>query len=234
MKKKAVSKSTYWEKLKDPRWQKKRLEVLDRSNFACELCGDKESTLHVHHKAYKKGAEPWEYDSFDELQCLCENCHANEHDIDRKLEEALYEFKTMSTDSGYYKMHLLGFLNAISFGYGPWKENLEILSYEHAEGFSMFLGVDEEKVKAIVNMANTNNRTLNFHAYSWKLSDDKNEHRSEYFKGLANDNPNGLIDYINSEYSDFKYWPDEFKGEICSILREKHGLEFVENKGNAE
>lgn len=65
---------TYWEKLKDPRWQRKRLEVMKQADFACECCGDCESTLNVHHGYYKKGAEPWEYPS-ETLHCLCEACH---------------------------------------------------------------------------------------------------------------------------------------------------------------
>jgi len=31
-----MAKLTYSEKLKDPRWQKKRLEILSRDNFTCE------------------------------------------------------------------------------------------------------------------------------------------------------------------------------------------------------
>lgn len=46
------TKSSYSEKLKDPRWQKKRLEVMESNEFCCEMCGDNESTLHVHHKEY--------------------------------------------------------------------------------------------------------------------------------------------------------------------------------------
>jgi hypothetical protein len=61
--------------LKDPRWQRRRLEILQRSDFSCEECGDNESTLHVHHRIYRKGAMPWEYQDH-ELQALCEHCHA--------------------------------------------------------------------------------------------------------------------------------------------------------------
>lgn len=68
----------YWEKLKDPRWQKKRLEVLQRADFSCEACGDKESTLHVHHNEYFKGKEPWEYDKY-QLSVLCDSCHEFKH-----------------------------------------------------------------------------------------------------------------------------------------------------------
>lgn len=70
----AVAKKSYWEKLQDPRWQKKRLAIMSRAEFACEACGNKESTLHVHHGYYERGLEPWEYDD-DTLKCLCDRCH---------------------------------------------------------------------------------------------------------------------------------------------------------------
>ncbi len=66
--------TTYAEKLRDPRWQKRRLEVFNREKFTCESCGDKESTLCVHHDIYIKGLEPWEYDDVC-LRCFCESCH---------------------------------------------------------------------------------------------------------------------------------------------------------------
>jgi len=65
---------TYSEKLKDPRWQKKRLEVLSRDNFTCQLCNDTKETLQIHHLKYIRGNEPWEYD-LDNFKCLCESCH---------------------------------------------------------------------------------------------------------------------------------------------------------------
>ena len=64
---------TYSEKLKDPRWQKKRLEVMERDGFTCRDCGATHKTLHVHHCMYEKG-EPWETDSRF-LLTLCEDCH---------------------------------------------------------------------------------------------------------------------------------------------------------------
>jgi hypothetical protein len=74
-----MAKKTYYEKLKDPRWQKLRLKVMEKNEFSCEVCGDASSTLNVHHKEYLKGQEPWEYDE-KQLSCLCETCHENEHD----------------------------------------------------------------------------------------------------------------------------------------------------------
>lgn len=51
----------YSERLKDPRWQKKRLEIFERDKWQCQFCEDKDSTLVVHHKDYVKGKEPWDY-----------------------------------------------------------------------------------------------------------------------------------------------------------------------------
>ena len=45
----------YAEKLKDPRWQKKRLEILERDAWVCQKCFDTKSTLHVHHRIYNGG-----------------------------------------------------------------------------------------------------------------------------------------------------------------------------------
>lgn len=50
--------ATYSEKLKSPKWQKKRLEILQRDEFTCQHFNDKENTLHVHHIAYS--GNPWE------------------------------------------------------------------------------------------------------------------------------------------------------------------------------
>lgn len=64
----------YKKKFLDPRWQKKRLEILQRDKFACCRCEDTEETLHIHHKFYIFGKEPWEYDD-NVLETLCATCH---------------------------------------------------------------------------------------------------------------------------------------------------------------
>lgn len=69
-----MSNKTYSEKLLDPRWQKKRLEIMEREGFSCAFCADKTKTLHIHHYCYSKGKEPWEYDNRD-LVCICASCH---------------------------------------------------------------------------------------------------------------------------------------------------------------
>src|ERR1035437_6811872 len=68
--------TTYTEKLKSPKWQKKRLEILQRDKFTCVKCGDKETELHVNHKKYT--GEPWDAYNRD-LETLCKDCHLLHH-----------------------------------------------------------------------------------------------------------------------------------------------------------
>jgi hypothetical protein len=65
---------TYSEKLKDPRWQKTRLKVLERDNFTCICCGETTKQLHVHHCYYVSRRNPWEY-HHSSLMTLCFDCH---------------------------------------------------------------------------------------------------------------------------------------------------------------
>ena len=67
-------KMTYAEKLKDPRRQKKRLEIFQGDDRECQRCGNKEETLHVHRCYYEKGIDPWEYESAS-LITVCHRCH---------------------------------------------------------------------------------------------------------------------------------------------------------------
>ncbi len=84
--------SDYSDKLKDPKWQKKRLEVMERAEFTCEECGDKENTLNVHHGYYKWGNEPWEYAN-ETLKCLCEDCHKKYQVVLSDIKEAISHLK---------------------------------------------------------------------------------------------------------------------------------------------
>ena len=73
--------SNYSELLKDPRWQKKRLEVLQLDAWQCRKCNAKDMCLHVHHLYYIKDNKPWEYDN-SALITLCEECHKNASSVD--------------------------------------------------------------------------------------------------------------------------------------------------------
>lgn len=69
---------TYSEQLKSPKWQKKRLEIMGRDKFTCQICGDKETQLNVHHKEYSGNA--WEANNKD-LTTICKHCHKLIHFI---------------------------------------------------------------------------------------------------------------------------------------------------------
>lgn len=83
-----MTKPTYWEQLRHPFWQRKRLEILQRDNFTCATCRSTTKTLNVHHSYYEKGKSPWEYPD-ESLKTLCEDCHGLNHgvmaDIKRQL-----------------------------------------------------------------------------------------------------------------------------------------------------
>lgn len=81
-------KDAFFKKYKDPRWQKRRLEKMQEADFMCEICGDNESTLNVHHKYYIQGNEPWEYKD-EALTVLCEHCHNDEHEDKENTEMML-------------------------------------------------------------------------------------------------------------------------------------------------
>lgn len=85
-----ATKETYREWLKHPNWQRKRLEILERDNFTCVLCGTSEHTLHVHHWRYIWGRKPWEY-AAEDLATLCEECHGMETRSRKKAEELLLQ-----------------------------------------------------------------------------------------------------------------------------------------------
>ena len=67
---------SYKENLMDPRWQRKRLEIMGRDGFECIRCGSSDQTLVVHHRSYH--AAPWECPDFD-LETLCLPHHGQEH-----------------------------------------------------------------------------------------------------------------------------------------------------------
>jgi hypothetical protein len=105
--------TSYAEKLRDPRWRERRLEILERAQFRCEECGEEAVTLHVHHKVYRRGAEPWEY--FDhELIALCEGCHADRHAIESVIREALGYAGLHDISRMHLALMVLGFCAAAS------------------------------------------------------------------------------------------------------------------------
>lgn len=89
---------SYSDLLKDPIWQRKRLEILQRDDFACRKCSNKKDTLHIHHRHYINGRKPWDYpDSL--LVTLCYKCHKEEEDC------------VQDGENIYQTLHMLGMFN---------------------------------------------------------------------------------------------------------------------------
>lgn len=79
--------NNYTEQYNSPKWQKKRLEILELHNFKCDECDNKEEKqLHVHHRFYLKDRKVWEYDN-DVFQVLCETHHTKVHENKHKIME---------------------------------------------------------------------------------------------------------------------------------------------------
>lgn len=77
--------NNYLQLLKDPRWQKKRLQILQRDKFTCQHCGNTEKQLHVHHFRYSN--VPWDdLENEDKyLITLCIDCHEKETETQKHI-----------------------------------------------------------------------------------------------------------------------------------------------------
>jgi hypothetical protein len=64
-------------------WRAFREEIIRLDEGCCARCGRSMTDgaiLHVHHKSYIRGREPWEY-PYAACESLCQSCHAQEHGI---------------------------------------------------------------------------------------------------------------------------------------------------------
>jgi len=131
-------KQSYFDLLKHPNWQRKRLKVLERAGFQCEDCGSAEVTLHVHHSYYEKGLAPWEYPD-ESLHCLCENCHRKAQDRQLLLQRQLGKIELGDIDTLY------GYALALESANFPMVP-LDVYSYEVAMGIGHYWGLSADEV----------------------------------------------------------------------------------------
>lgn len=135
-----MTKAAYSEKLKHPLWQRKRLEVLDRAGFSCEFCGCEEEMLHVHHKYYEKGKEPWDYPD-NAFVCLCKKCHESRHE---EKEEIASLLSRLDDDRKIVIGYLKGRLSIAD----PMMPMIELQSWEEAAGLSDAYNLEVDAVLA--------------------------------------------------------------------------------------
>lgn len=114
--------STYSEKLKNPKWQKKRLEILQRDNFKCSKCADTETELQIHHLKYT--GNPWDAPN-ENLITVCKHCHFILEDAKEKHFEIIG-----IEDGGFYKIVLLkDGIAYYSLDFSEFPEYLCVFSY---------------------------------------------------------------------------------------------------------
>lgn len=100
---------SYSEDLRNPLWQKKRLQILDRDDFTCQICGHKDKPLHVHHFYYENGLKPWEYSDSDMIT-LCEECHKAEHKSRKNILDSIDQLR----ESGVTMLEIESVLQELS------------------------------------------------------------------------------------------------------------------------
>lgn len=83
----------YSERLVNPKWQKKRLEIFNRDNWKCCDCGTGTTQLEIHHTDYFEGMQPWEYPN-DMLKTLCHSCHQEERNRPKHEAYLLQAFRS--------------------------------------------------------------------------------------------------------------------------------------------
>lgn len=143
---------TYAEKLKDPRWQKRRLEVLEAAGWKCQACKATDKTLHVHHNFYRTRTHPWDYPNHAFL-ALCEQCHQSAECQRQELLqciENIYESKSSADFVGA----VIGFLKAAYMDYclddDPSHSEL-LRNRQQAWGFARFWQGDERDLLPLLN-----------------------------------------------------------------------------------
>lgn len=115
----------YLQKLKDPRWQKKRLQIFERDNWTCQKYGNKNKTLAIHHRLYLNNREPWDY-SDDLLITLFVECHELEQinltNTEKNIVEILkIKFLAEGINElccGLYKLELFDIESTVGAAYG--------------------------------------------------------------------------------------------------------------------
>lgn len=127
-----MTKQEWFALFKHPEWQKKRLKILERDEFACVQCGTDQEMLHVHHTFYwdkEDEAPPWDYDD-DTLISLCESCHKDEHE---QLDESKRSFMKSFGANGFMRPYFLDTLaSAFDGSGGRWDMRADIDVLAHA------------------------------------------------------------------------------------------------------
>jgi hypothetical protein len=134
--------ANYQKLLLDPRWQKKRLQILERDEWTCRMCGCTEYTLHIHHEKYAN--EPWNVDD-NFLKTVCKYCHT------------ILEISKDNNDTVFH-IEKARRIKSIKFNVFVKNRDAElcVLFYDFTDDIpTMFFGVTKEAVNRFNNILNS-------------------------------------------------------------------------------
>lgn len=129
-----MTQSSYYQLLRHPQWQKKRLRCMEAAGFSCQDCGTTDRTLNVHHRYYSKGKKPWEYPDHA-LVTLCDDCHKNRHDLMDEIKVRLGFLEPS------HLLQALGYLKGLNF--------LHDLDYSDASSATIIIGDSDEEALGV-------------------------------------------------------------------------------------
>lgn len=133
-----MANKSYAELLRDPQWQRKRLEVLQRDDWQCVECKARDKTLDVHHKRYPRwGLAPWEVDD-EWLVTLCQPCHGQVTAL-RQLARSLLDAIEIRTGA---LSQIVGYMQAIAAMHPDEEQQIKVENTAHAMGISDAVGVN--------------------------------------------------------------------------------------------
>lgn len=147
----------YSDLLRDPRWQRKRLEVMQRDDFMCRECGDDSTTLNVHHGYYVRGRMPWEYE-LESLRTLCEPCHEL---LTGQIAEARQLIGEVSSEHMERVLGLLRTYAAMARWPEEWRlcdestARVRVGSYEHFTGIAAAVGATFDELYEVLGESDT-------------------------------------------------------------------------------
>lgn len=101
-------KITYAEYLESDHWRNIRKLKLEKTNNACEICGEDEVRLDIHHKNY----ETLGHESLDDLAALCPYCHSDVHEVIKTLKGKEFKQKVYAIATEYYIANVVKKANA--------------------------------------------------------------------------------------------------------------------------
>ncbi len=98
-----TGKITYADYLKSDHWRSIRQQKIDKCNGGCEVCGEDEVRLDVHHKNY----ENLGHETLEDLAALCPYCHTDVHKIISDLKSKEFKQKLTAIAVEYFVPNLV-------------------------------------------------------------------------------------------------------------------------------